>query len=868
MDSKQWINDIRELNIENDNIFLLKNSRWQIKNKLDILLKNALKFYDHHLEIIKNIALEVLSEIHPMFDIKSENRFAYSVYNKVPKYSNLLKKGIIETLIFLNIHSKELINCTLHKSEETVSTIIRELLSNNDWRLWASLNDFLPILAEADPNEFLLSVNNALKQTPCPFDALYNEENEGGIMGANYITGLYWALENLAWSEEYLTRTILVLAGLANRDPGGRWSNRPDNSIITILLPWYPQTMASVENRVASIRGIQINYPNTAWKILVNLLPKMHQTTSGSHKPKFRKYIPADWKNGVSNNDYWKQIQEYASMTVNMAKKDSKYVFELVDNLNNIPQPSFNDFIKYLSSDIINDFDEEQRLLIWEKLISLAHKHRNFSDADWAFSIKIVELIEETAKKIIPIKPEYLYRNLFNDNSFEFMDRDEKWEVFNARILKQRIEALKKICGNNNIESIVNFSRNVKNPMLVGDAYTYIVSIEEDIKLFPSLLDNPEQYVKQFISGFVWVRYKEKGIQWIDSLEIGRWTCEQKCIFFQYLPFEDEIWKKADEYLKKDIVCYWKKVNVNPYTKNNIIYAIDNLLKYNRPRSALSCIYGYYYSTKELFREQAIKALINGISTDEPADTMGSHYIIEIIRVLQEDPNLNENDLFKIEWGYLQLFDNSYGAEPKLLEKYLSKKSDFFIEIIKLLYRSKNDKKLEKKIKRSKQNLFFNAWKLLHNWKRPPGKMDDGSFSGEVLEEWVTEVKIKTIESGHFEMAMNHLGHVLYYVGSDPNGLWINQSVAEIIEIKDNDDIRRGFYFEIINSRGAHFVDKTGKAEYEIADSWRRKTEEVEKLGFINFATTLKSVVTYYEHEAERVISRFDNSENIDGVNQ
>ena len=138
---ENWINCIREIKNYNDEIITLKNGHWQVINKISFLLKYASFFYDSHLDSIKTIALKVLSEIHPMFDLKPEDRFAAAIYGKIPKYSSELRKGLSETLAFLGIHGSKLINCTLHKPETTVTLTIRELFKDADWKLWASLND-------------------------------------------------------------------------------------------------------------------------------------------------------------------------------------------------------------------------------------------------------------------------------------------------------------------------------------------------------------------------------------------------------------------------------------------------------------------------------------------------------------------------------------------------------------------------------------------------------------------------------------------------------------------------------------------------------------------------------------------------------
>jgi len=167
---------------------------------------------------------------------------------------------------------------------------------------------------------------------------------------------------------------------------------------------------------------------------------------------------------------------------------------------------------------------------------------------------------------------------------------------------------------------------------------------------------------------------------------------------------------------------------------------------------------------------------------------------------------------------------------------------------------------VEKIVDEQAKNFATNAWHLLYEWECPPGTLDDGSFSGEALIKWVDEVKEKTRESGHLEVAMSNLGQVLFYVSPDPNGLWIQQSAAEVLNDED-DHIRQGFSNEVFNSRGMHTVDPSGKPERELAELWRQRAEDVETLGLINFATSLRDLANSYNSEAEQVISRFSTEE-------
>jgi hypothetical protein len=60
-----------------------------------------------------------------------------------------------------------------------------------------------------NPKEFLIAVENAINASSSPFDELFDQEDTGAF-GRNYITGLLWALEGIAWEEAYLSRTTVV----------------------------------------------------------------------------------------------------------------------------------------------------------------------------------------------------------------------------------------------------------------------------------------------------------------------------------------------------------------------------------------------------------------------------------------------------------------------------------------------------------------------------------------------------------------------------------------------------------------------------------------------------------------------------------
>ena len=110
----------------------------------------------------KNMAISSLEERDPALDLPKEERYAASIYGKQLNYSRNIRKGISQTLALMGSRPKALSNCSCNEALNTVNFIVRTLLDGADWERWASIDYYLPLLAEASPSEFLDAVESAL----------------------------------------------------------------------------------------------------------------------------------------------------------------------------------------------------------------------------------------------------------------------------------------------------------------------------------------------------------------------------------------------------------------------------------------------------------------------------------------------------------------------------------------------------------------------------------------------------------------------------------------------------------------------------------------------------------------------------------
>lgn len=853
-DFADWIPKIREILQIPESPLTLKNGKWSINGRLDLWQIIGTRLFDEQLDRFKQCAVTVLKEHDPKFELPPGERYAASIHGKVSLYSASLKKGIAESLALLGSHPQALNHCSIDKAENVVALTVREIFEEADWVLWGSLNGVLPLLAEAAPSQFLNAVEATLQRKPCPFTELFAQEGNG-ITGGNYMTGLLWALETLAWNEEYLTRATVILGELAVLDTGGRWANRPVNSLTTIYLPWYPQTTASVEKRKVAIRTLQKELPDITWRLLLSLLPNQHQTSTGSHKPVWRWTIPEKQSKGVTQKEYWDQVSFYSEMAVNAAKDDLSRLTEMVEDLNDLPQPALDNFLEHLESEELNSKPEEVRLPLWSKLVDFVTKHKKYSDEKWALSSDLVERISKITESLAPQSSMNLHRRLFTNRVSDLFEANGNWEEQQKKLIERRQNAVREILTSHGLGALIEFIENVEAPWYVGLSLGFVAEDKTDSAILPKLLNSVNNNLAQFTSGYVLGRYQNQGWTWVDQTNTSDWSAKQIGQFLINLPFTHETWERAKQLLADHAAVYWSKVAVNPYeAEGSLEEAIDRLMEYNRSNAALSCLYSMLHNKQPLNQSRTVKALLAAVSSNEPPYTMDVYHIVEIIKILQNDPETNPDDLFRVEWAYLSILDRDRGSSPKLLERRLASDPEFFCEVIRLIYLSKNESRTKRELTEDQTAIATNAFRLLRKWQTPPGLQSDGSFLADQFNKWLDSVKKACSESGLLEVALSHLGNVLIHCPQDPEGLWINSTVAEAINAKDAEDIRRGFRLEIFNSRGVHWVDPTGTPEKELAVKYRQQAEEVEAHGYQRLAVTLRDLADSYEREADRII--------------
>jgi hypothetical protein len=847
----EWIETVRPATLRPDTPVTQNNERWKMLSRGESWAALGPQITNDDLDRFRAAAISVLSERDPRFDLAPEKRFAAQIHKKTLEHSSDLRHGMSETLALIGSRSSALTSCALERPESIAIVTIRELLRRLDWVGWASLDPLLPLLAEAAPEPFLTAVEDALLNLKTtPFRELFDQERSG-VGGQNLITGLLWALETLAWEADYLTRVLMILGDLAEIDPGGNWANRPANSIVDILLPWYPQTCAPHSNRKSAFESLLREHRIVGWKVILALLPSMHAVTTGTRKPAWRQSIPATWSDSVKQNEYLEAITDYAQIAVKVASDDLVKLSELVDYLPNLPKEVQVLVLERIASPIITGLAESDRQSLWESLVDLAVKHRKFVDAHWAMPIDVIDDIENAAAAIAPTKPSNLHRRLFSDRDFQLFEEKGEYEEQRRRLDLRRNKAIEDILNAEGIAGVLDFAHKVASPAKVGYALGSVEVSSIDHALLPDHLDTPDEALSAVVAAFAAMRFWKAGWSWFERVVAPDRSTEKKIALLTLIPATQETSRRAEQLLGPDASAYWKRAGVNPWAeKEDVVAGAEKLLQNDRPIAALNALAMLSYQKAAFPPELAVRTLI-ALLSNERAGKIEHYDVLELIKWLQENPDANRDSVLQVEWSYLPWLIREEGAEPKTLECAMAQDPQFFSELVRSVFRSKNEECKNDSRSETERNDAQNAFRLLHGWRTVPGTQSDGTFDDEAFIRWLADVEQITEESGHLDVAMGQVGEVLASAPPDAKGLWINSTIAKALDSKDAAQMRSGFMRGRINLRGAYW-GTGGAEELRIAADYRAKAEALDNGGYPRFAGTVRDLAKSYEREARR----------------
>ena len=822
------------------------DSKFHIHNRIDSWKVQAPKYQDSDLDKLKTAMLRVFKEEDPKYELVKENRMSANIWGKKLTYSNELRKGLAVTLALIGSYNELLTNCSQEKRKNFVPEIMHEVFKFISWKQIATLNSVLPFLAEADPDTFLSEVEKLADNEKVIKDLI---ADEGDIFqGGFHLSGIVHALETLLWSTEYFSKTVEVLAKLAEVDTGGNAHPRPHDAILNAFIPLYPQTTVTAEHLAATAQFIADKHPQLSWNILTKILGQF--SFSNRREPEVRKELMPHLRSEqrkVLPGTY----DTYRNILLNMAENSIEYAEKLLQNFNEFSQsPYFERTLQIFSSSMIQNTKDEVKERIWSGLKKICILYRREKFTRWKQSKDKILEIEKVIAVIQPTSIYWCKKTLFNQNQWGWHETDD-YQAEESKFLRYQDEAVREIVSEHGFSGIFNFSKIVEMPEQLGMAVkrSGLTIDKETIRLV--LIIGKEKCCR-FVGGYLRQCFVDDGEIWLNKFEIEKWSDEEKAMFLVYLPYTSQVIHFAAKWLN-DESKYWEAFDgVCTHLQDDYEFVIAKTLKYNRSDLAIESIALALHRKTEIPFSMCIDAL-NQLPASNRIKQMARWDIIQIIENLQEriETDTERVQLIQVEFLYLPLLSSSDSRNSsKTLNEAMAEDPAFFHRIISSAFLPE-DKVRKQDID---ENLAKNAFALLYHWKNVPGVDRNGDFNYQTFMHWYEQVMEYSKQSGHSKVAQLNIGKILFYVPSSEK-LWINQDIAALLNEDDNKNLREGYYLESINSRGVRIVDFSGDDDYKLAAEYDKKAKELEALGLVNFAQTLKYLAQNSKADAERCIA-------------
>ena len=829
--------------------FISREDSWQLLSP---------SFTNDLLDSFAEIAKEILGEDDPRFEIPVGERYLAGIYKKLPKFSPQLREGIAGTITLLGTRGEHTPQGAPEGSNWRAARLVSELLKKASPKRWFSLADNLPLLAEAAPDAFLSALESDLKQTSPAIIALF-EKNADGLFSSSPHTNLMWSLELLAWDTAHISRVVFALAALIKLDTGGRINPQPSGVMYDIFRFWFPQTSATIEERLQILDRLSRCEPEVAWDLLLGLIPHGHDSAMASAKPRWREFDSSQTKT-ITRADIIRQTDWAASQLVKIAEANPEKWPLLLESFSKLPQSAQNSIVKWLHDIDVSSLSINARLETWRQVRELVLKNGFFYNAGWALPKKTVNKLAKIEQKLSPNDPIIRSKWMFGSREFEaFGNIDTPYEEREKLLAEAQSQAIREVFLKFGLDGVYSLASGLKHqtPIRIGELLEKTGLVPDWQILLPGQLLSEDESKKLVALGYSASRNVREGQAWIDKLPLEKWSAEAVGELAVFLNFERQTWLMLQKRKPDAEPFFWKKVHpwVGRLNDEETEEVIRALLQNDRPRAAIDALSAVIHARKRPSWKTVADTI--DLATTSPNDNadrqtnrMSVWEICELMKYLQDDPTGDQERLAKLEWRLLPLARHDHFV-PKVLHSELARKPSFFAEVLSVVYCPKGQSRHEDP-NQTTQHLAEAGYSLLESWFSLPGNRPDGTIDNGALNDWVEEARKICIDIARIEVCDSRIGRQLAYAPKDPDGTWPCQAVREVLETLTTEDVLQGFDTAVHNKQGVttRGMNDGGEQERVLAKIHRAYADKF-KVAWPRTALVMRRIADHYEARAK-----------------
>ena len=830
-------------------LITLKNGIWRVHNRTVLLEAVWDRYFDDSVQNAFRLAREYLKEVNKQFG--EDGEFS-NVIPESGRFSNsdYFRKGLMEGLCIL-ANGRKPAHCSDHLIRNESVRLVQSVFEDCDWKRLVSMADLLYLLGEICPGTYLNCLERFIYSNPQEMLRLFPKKN-ASFPDWNFSSEVLFSLERLAWHEDYLVQTVVCLGALEELDyEETNWVNTPLNSMISILNPYWTQTMAPYEKFQNAIQAVGVDHPDVCWNLCCSMLTR--NCVVGMTNNPYPKYILRGREiHAVLSGEERDGLRKfYANQVLTTVGTSPDRFQKIIKNMTALPSENLMTFYEHVRSASVA-WSGDEKGEIWSKLTDWKYRfifHNDNQDPSTPEFQELCDVIEV-------IRPEsslVRYKRLFRSHYSEYSDDPNRWE----KKEQQKQSAVIEIYQKYGIHALIEFGEELDSDFDVGYRLGQYISTEEmsDIILMREA-GKHERFYANLAGSF----FKKNGISQIKNI---RNTVDDPDLM-QYLlcqaPFSQELIDIVPACLPGNEARFWETVRIAPYyfrhADYDVISVVKTLMQRQRAPAAISLL-GDAVEKLQPDPQLICKMLVQAPNEQEH-ERIDRDSTRTLIKYLQDSGAIDVKLLSEIEFFYLVWLDDYSDVKPRALEYRLANEPSCFCELMSVTYKKRHAEARPRSISKALRERLF---QLTFHYRIIPGTDWDGNFHSDVFENWLRTVIAWAKENDRYEVSMQTVGNALSYVTFGDNGL-IDATIMAALNRIDNDELRRGYHLGVFNQRGVHWIDPEGKPEKELARTYQTRADAVEKVGYSRFAGLLRRIADSFLKEAEEHIK--EHAEELD----
>ena len=819
---------------------------WRLKSPMDAMSYASAYLTDRDLAKLKEICGLLIADDDP----EAEDKVAsdgWGMWQFKQQFSSDIKKGTYQSLILLS-----LINDESNRRNIWVDDLLQELL--NDWTLKRFLSNrtFFTLLAEASPEAFLDFLERTGKEI---YDVIFTPQiSHIGLTGWNiYYTEVLFALEMLAWDEDYIYRVTSLLLRFSTYKNDSNYANKPANSLTDIFRFQLPQTFAKFENKIEILTSLSSSYRTQICELCFRILEgNGPRVLSQTHFYKWRHF------SDLSSPEY---ISVPVDDVIAVVKLLLNCTIFSEDDICKLLKLSTNKCIRCCRTYILNAITERKDSICNSEMIEhtlrdeLTH-HLSYPGTAWALSEKELEPYKTLLSDIEPKDVVLKYRWMFEDMFLRLpQKREMDFQKESQMIQEIRNDAVKEILSERGRIGIWELVRVAKCPSSVVNSMIQLYGdgLLQDVclKFCENIVDI--NFLRTFFQNLFFQMDEDNYVRIIEEVRAYGNTCLSICL---YAPrYNERLATIANDFGEEIETLYWQNIKVAYVKKLNPIHVVDKLDRVNRYDEALELIYHKKDSQiPNSLKVNVIKGLIFSGQRDF-TPRVDWYYIGSVIEDLDksEDPDII-SELIQIEFFAYRALEHHRDINGLRLIKELMSKPELLMELMVMAYKS-DDIKEEEEVSESEinnRNLMATcSFSILYNLSCCPGVDGQGNVNPEALRTYIYRLYELSVEHHRSQVTDMVVGSLL---GNLPrNDSYPQDILGEIVEGLKSDSVDEHIQMRIFNSRGVttRAFAEGGDQERELVALFKIYRDKV-KFKYPRLAKIFTKMMDRYEYYSNR----------------